>query len=89
MHQWAGLTVTKYPDAVLDDHILANPKSVQSDRDRIFLPKVEPRGGNPLFGILKAAFCMAGWAAVLWATVSLLAFFILSHWNLPLMADLG
>jgi hypothetical protein len=90
VHQWASLTVTKYPDPLSDDHILAHPKSEQRERDRMFLPKGEPRGdSNPLLGILKAAFCMAGWAVVLWATVSLVAFFILGRWDLPLMADLG
>jgi hypothetical protein len=89
VHQWASLTVTKYPDPLSDDYILAHPKSEQSDRERIFLPKVESRGGNPLLGILRAVFCMAGWAVVLWATVSLLAFFILGRWYLPLVADLG
>ena len=89
MHQWASLTFTQYPDPLSDDHILAHPKSEQSERDRMFLPKVELSGGNPLLGILKAAFCMAGWAAVMWATVSLLAFLILGRWYLPLVADLG
>jgi hypothetical protein len=90
VHQWASLSVTKYPDPLSDDHILAHTElEKKCARDKFFLANVEQRCGTPLLGIVKAAFCMAGWAAVLWATVSLVAFFILGRWYLPLVADLG
>jgi len=91
VHRWAGLTGTKYHDLVLEDHIRAHPEPQKQSRDcdKTFLPKVQSRGCNQLFGGLAAALYMAGWAAVLWIAVSLVAFFIHGHWHLPLTADLG
>lgn len=90
MHRWASQTVTRYHDPVFDDHIRAHPEpEKQSGRDKTFLPKVEPRGGNPLVETLEAAFCMVGWAAILWIIVSLFAFFMHGRWYLPPAADLG
>jgi hypothetical protein len=65
------------------------PEKQSRDRDKTFLPKVQPRGCNQLFSGLAAALYMAGWAAVLWIAVSLVAFFIHGRWYLPLTADLG
>ena len=90
MHRWRILSAGPH-DQLADCVVERHRPGKTAERGKTFLSKVdvEPGGGNPLLKTLKSTFCMAGWAAVLWVSVSLVAFFILGPWYVPLVADIG